>query len=273
MDTHTHIFHPEIIKNRERIANADRGFAIIYGDGHARMADYEALKSYMDEEEIGRAVATSFCFKDSGLVRIANDYLLESARKDKRIIPFASVVIDDASASIHEAERCIKQGARGVGELAHYQEGFDKQARQALDTLAHFCVDSGTVMMLHLNEQVGHVYAGKAEADFTQVVSFIHDHPKMTIILAHMGGGICFYEFMPEVRKLFAKVYYDLAAVPFLYDESLYDFTARFLRNKVMFGSDFPLLTFSRYKRHIEKLDDQARAYLLFENGRQLFGD
>jgi predicted TIM-barrel fold metal-dependent hydrolase len=126
--------------------------------------------------------------------------------------------------------------------------------------------------MLHLNEQVGHRYPGKAFADFGSVAGFVADHPSLRIILAHMGGGICFYEFMPEIRKAFARVYYDLAAVPFLYSNELYAFAAAFLGEKVLFGSDYPLLPFARYIPYLREVEEPARSNILYENGRRLFG-
>ena len=57
LDGHTHIFPPELIRKRDRIAGHDRGFAAIYGDRRARMADGGGLAAYMDGEGIDRVVA------------------------------------------------------------------------------------------------------------------------------------------------------------------------------------------------------------------------
>ena len=42
-------------------------------------------------------------------------------------------------------------------------------------------------------------------------------YPGLTIVFAHLGGGLFLYETMPEVRNVLAGVYYDTAAVPYLY--------------------------------------------------------
>jgi predicted TIM-barrel fold metal-dependent hydrolase len=47
---------------------------------------------------------------------------------------------------------------------------------------------------------------------------------------------------------------------------------ARFLAGKVLFGSDYPLLTLARYKADLESLDDKTRRKVLHDNGRRLFG-
>ena len=272
LDAHTHVFPPELIAKRELIASTDGGFRLIYGSGQARMADGPALFSYMEKEGIDGVAAACFPFEDGGLIRAANDYVLQVAKTDHRVIPLVTVDLQGGEGAVAEAERCLELGARGVGELAYYEEGFGERQRKGLEGLARFMEQKGMVLMLHVNEQVGHDYPGKARIDFAQVVSFVQAHPGLKLILAHMGGGICFYEFMPEIRKVFSYVYYDLAAAPFLYSRELYAFAAKFLAGKVLFGSDYPLLTLARYKADLESLDDETRGKLLHDNGRKLFG-
>jgi predicted TIM-barrel fold metal-dependent hydrolase len=272
LDSHTHVFPPELIAKRQVIASTDGSFRLIYGSGQARMADGPALFSYMEQEGIDRAVAACFPFEDEGLIRAANDYVLDLAKTDQRVIPFVTVDPRGGDGAVAEAERCLAQGARGVGELAYYEAGFGERQRMDLEGLATFMEQEGMVLMLHVNEQVGHDYSGKARIDFAEVVSLAQAHPGLKLILAHMGGGICFYEFMPEIRKAFSNVSYDLAAAPFLYSPELYAFAARFLTEKVLFGSDYPLLTLARYKADLESLGDLTRKKLLHDNARRLFG-
>jgi|WetSurMetagenome_2_1015567.scaffolds.fasta_scaffold238424_2 uncharacterized protein len=272
LDAHTHIFPPDIIEKRAAIAKTDKGFSLIYGSSHARMVDAEDLARYLDDQSLDLAVVVGFPFEDSGLIRRANDYLLEVAGADKRILPLVGVDQKNEEDAISEAERCLRQGARGVGELAYYGTGFSDDERRDLDGLGAYLEGKGMVLMLHLNEQIGHHYPGKTYVDFGAVARFVGDHPTLKIVLAHMGGGICFFEFMPEIKKAFSCVYYDLAAAPFLYSDELYAFAAQFLHSKVLFGSDYPLLSLARYKPQLEKLGDEARRKIMYENGRHLFG-
>ncbi len=272
LDAHTHVFPPEVIDRRDEIATRDSHFSLLYNDRRARMADGKDLAAYMDKEGVDMAVATCFPFRDPGLIRLANDYVLECARLDTRILPLVVVDAHDEKAAVSEAERCFQKGARGVGEMAYYERGFGADERLRLEGIARFLEQNGRPLMLHLNEQVGHHYHGKTAVDFAEVVRFVETHPSLRMILAHMGGGICFYEFMPEIEKAFPFVYYDLAAAPYLYSNALYVFAAGFLSTKVLFGSDFPLLTLARYKPGLEGLNDEAKRRILFENGRRLFG-
>jgi predicted TIM-barrel fold metal-dependent hydrolase len=236
------------------------------------MSDCRGLAAYMEKEGIDAAVATCFPFRDGGLIRLANDYVLDTARTDSRIIPFIVVDRHDEKGALTEAERCFAQGARGVGEIAWYEGAFGEAERKGLEGLARYMEQTGMVFMMHLNEQVGHPYPGKTAADFGEVARLIQDHPSLKVILAHLGGGICFYEFMPEIRKAFPLVYYDLAAAPFLYSEALYRFAAAFLADKVLFGSDYPLLTLGRYRPRLDELAPGVREKFLWGNGRRLFG-
>ncbi len=273
VDAHTHVFPPEIVAQRESLARKDRRFGVIYADRRARMTDGDGLLAYMKDEGIDAAAVMSFPFTDNGLNRLANDYVLELAERDGRIIPFVAMNTGEERAAIEEAQRCFGKGARGVGELAFYDIGFGEKERKEVERLALSLEGSGAILAIHLNEQVGHRYPGKMHADFEQVVRLVEALPASRIVLAHMGGGICFYEFMPEIRKAFSRVYYDLAAVPLLYNQPLYTFAGRFLKNKVVFGSDYPLLTLARYKADIERLDEEAQEHILYRNARTLFGD
>jgi predicted TIM-barrel fold metal-dependent hydrolase len=272
LDAHTHMFPPEIIRKREQIASKDRGFSIIYGISKSRMIDGEGVRRYLNDEALDNVVVLGFPFEDNGLIREANDYLLDIAEIDRRIIPLVAVSRRDEAGSLSEAERCLSRGARGVGELAYYDTGFSNKERKGLEGLGRYLGERNAILVLHLNEQLGHDYPGKMPVDFLSVARFVEDHPRLNIILAHMGGGICFYEFMPEIAKSFSRVYYDLAAAPFLYSNDLYRYSAEFLSSKVLFGSDYPLLSYARYKPFLEKVTEEARCKIIYENGRKLFG-
>jgi uncharacterized protein len=273
IDAHTHAFPPEIIRDREKIAARDPRFAILYSDTQARMADEEGLTRYMTDEQVDHAVVTAFPFKDRGLISTCNDYLLAVSAGNPKLIPFVMVDPHDEGFALAEVERCVRLGARGIGELAFYDSGFGHKERQKLDRLAGYAETRGLPLMLHVNEQIGHAYHGKTKIDFQELVACIEAHQELTLILSHLGGGICFYEFMPEIKKRFSHVYYDLAAVPLLYAQEMYRFVEQFIPDKVLFGSDYPLLSYRRYERDMQLVGEEAMQKLLYKNARRLFGD
>lgn len=272
IDVHTHVFPREVIEERARIAEQDEGFALLYGSSSARMADGSGLCEYLDREEIDRALALSYPFRDPGLLSLSNDSLLDLARADERIVPLVMVDLWEERRGMAELERCIGKGAWGLGEVAYYGQGFGRAERERLDRLVAPLEEAGLILMMHVNEQVGHHYGGKAQIDFAEVVTFVEAHPRLTIVLSHLGGGLCFYEFMPEIKKVFANVRYDVAALPFLYDKEAYRFIGSFLSRKVLFGSDYPLLPVGRYLPAIKVLEEEVQTQLLFGNAEEMLG-
>ncbi len=271
-DFHTHIFPPEIIRERESLCRRDDAFGRLYENPRSPMADAEDLEAYLYAASLDMAVACSFGFADQGLLRSCNDYILQAARRNPRIVPFAAVSERGGRAPEKESERCLGLGARGIGEIGFYVNGLGAPERRRLDRLAGTVMEAGAILMLHMNEQIGHSYAGKAAIDFGEVAEFLSAHGALTVVLAHLGGGLCFYEFMPEIRKAFKNVYYDTAAVPFLYGVEVYRFLGRFLAKKTLFGSDFPLLRRGRYEEGLSMLGAKAKAKVMGLNAGRLLG-
>ena len=103
-----------------------------------------------------------------------------------------------------------------------------------------------------MNEQVGHSYPGKGEAGAVEAYLFAAARPDVPVIFAHLGGGLVFFETMPEIAGL-EKVFYDTAAQPFLYKPAVYqEIKAAGALGKVLLGSDYPLLSPRRYLRDME---------------------
>jgi predicted TIM-barrel fold metal-dependent hydrolase len=81
-----------------------------------------------------------------------------------------------------------------------------------------------------------------------------------------------FYAHMPEVRKALANVYFDSAATPFLYDQSVFSTVASAIGpDRMLFGSDFPLLNAKRVAEiAIADLTPAYAGMFLGENARGL---
>jgi hypothetical protein len=272
-DTHTHVFPTEVIKDRERISQRDKRFAVIYGNPGARMTDINGLLAYMNKEGITRCVACGFSFQDEGLLRLSNDYILEAASRAPALVPFVQASLENEKNAVDELERCFALGARGVGEIALYERSLDSKSLRRLEGIARYAEEKQKILMLHTNEQVGHVYGGKVRADLGQIVQFIEKHRSMDIILSHLGGGLCFFELIPEVRESLGRTYYDIAAIPFVYSADIYRFIEEFLWEKVFFGSDYPLLTAARYRAGISGMEQGKQDSIWFGNAKGVFGD
>jgi predicted TIM-barrel fold metal-dependent hydrolase len=78
---------------------------------------------------------------------------------------------------------------------------------------------------------------------------------------------------MPEMREKCREVYYDTAASVFLYDSRIYRAAGALgLREKIVFGSDFPLLSPSRYLPGIKEsgIAQEDVTLLLGGNGERV---
>ncbi|MDI7253466.1 MAG: amidohydrolase family protein, partial [Actinomycetota bacterium] len=99
----------------------------------------------------------------------------------------------------------------------------------------------------HVNEPVGHVYPGKGPVTPETVYRLVRAYPEAVFILPHWGGGLLFYELMPEVAEECRNVLYDTAASPFLYRPSIYRLAAEAAGSgKILFATDYPLLPYRR---------------------------
>jgi predicted TIM-barrel fold metal-dependent hydrolase len=145
-------------------------------------------------------------------------------------------------------ERCLSLGIRGIGEIAFYQQEIAHRDIHRLSAILRSLPKPGIPLLLHANEPVGHDYPGKSLRGLPLIYPLLLALPEMNIILAHWGGGFFFYELMPEVARAAQRVYYDTAASPFLYRPHIYRIALEIVGpGRILFGSDYPLLSPARY--------------------------
>ncbi len=249
VDVHTHIFPPGIVADRSDCLLQDPAFKLLYESPKARLVTAELLLETMDREEVDRSVVFGFPWQNTELAMRHNDYVLEAASKhSSRLIPLACV--DPLSpGSAKEAERSLSAGAVGLGELAIYGECDSKSALASFEDLIASCRSRQSILLVHANEPVGHLYPGKAPLGLDFYYSLCKLAAGIPMILAHWGGGLCFFELLQkEAPEVLAHVYYDTAASPFLYQSSIYAHMAGAIgAEKILFGSDYPLLAPRRY--------------------------
>jgi predicted TIM-barrel fold metal-dependent hydrolase len=78
---------------------------------------------------------------------------------------------------------------------------------------------------------------------------------------------------MREVSRTLTNVYYDTAASVFLYGHKVYNVVKTLgLTDKILFGSDYPLLPLSRYFRDLDRseLTEEEKVAILGGNARRL---
>ncbi len=274
VDSHTHIFPPELIRERERYLARDAWFGHLYASPKARMATAEELVEAMDAAGVDVAVTFGFGWADPGLCRLANDYVAEAVRAyPGRLVGFA-MVNPAAEGAEAELARCATAGLRGVGELMPDGQGYTLADVDVLAPVMDTAGALGWPVLTHTSEPVGHEYPGKGLASLAPALQLAGRFPQTSLILAHWGGGLLFYELMPEVRRALARVYYDTAASPYLYDDAIFPLAASLVGERVLFGSDYPLLGQRRLLERVRAsgLRGEALGGVLGKNAARLLG-
>jgi predicted TIM-barrel fold metal-dependent hydrolase len=276
IDCHTHIFPEEVRKDREAFCKRDKGFSSIYKDSTSKMVGVEDLIASMDESGIDRSVICGFPWSQPDLCSLHNQYLMASAsRYSNRLIVFVMLLFSNPDWSGKEFDRAVKGGARGVGEIAFYRDEMTSQDIHSMKPILTQMEKQGIPLLLHTNETIGHSYPGKGRTPLERFYELILSFPNLPIILGHWGGGLPFYELMPEVAKGMANVYYDTAASPFLYSKKIYAIAREIVGiEKIFFGTDFPLISPRRYFKELEEssLSKQDREKILGLNFSRRFG-
>ena len=272
IDFHVHVTPPDIIANWSKYAEREPYFSLLSESKHNKFAEAKDVIAELEKSGFDRAVIFGFGFRDIGLCRYVNDYVIEEVRMHpEKLTGFISVSpCGDEAAK--EIERCYSAGLRGVGELFPAGQGFNPdEGNQVFDV----CRELGLPVLIHSDEPVGHFYPGKTDIPLKKLEKFVIGNPSLKIVLAHWGGGLMFYETMSEISEKFRNVYYDTAASPFLYDERIFKAAkALGLCDKILFGSDFPLLGQSRCMEHLEKsgLSVDDKKLILGGNAQKLLG-
>jgi predicted TIM-barrel fold metal-dependent hydrolase len=274
IDVHTHILPDELVVQRDACCARDPHFARLYANPRARLARAEELLAAMDEAGVTRAVTFGFGFADLGLCAQCNAYVLDAARRHPgRLIPLAVTNPAAGAPAIALAERALADGAAGIGELMPAGQGYRLDDDAVLAPLMALAHEADVPVMLHVNEQLGHDYPGKADQGPSEALALARRYPQVRLVLAHLGGGLPFYELMPEVRAALANVTYDTAASPLLYEDAALRHIAAWAPDKLLWGSDYPLLSQTRFLQRVRrlKLDPTLATRLLHGNAYRVF--
>ena len=276
IDFHTHIFPPAVIQGRDAYLARDATLAALFSDPQAPMATAEELIAAMDEAEVDMAVTLGIGWTNPEIARLSNDYLLESAaRYPRRLLPFCSANPAWGDGALREVERCARLGARGVGELHPDTQGFDLSSPEVMGQFMDVLRSHRLVLLTHASEPVGHDYPGKGSITPPVLMRFVEQYQDIPIVCAHWGGGLPFYNLMPEVHSALANVYFDSAASPFLYRASVFSVAPRLARpGSILFGSDYPLLKPGRIIRQVRAtaISEEEKEAILGGNAMKLLG-
>ena len=136
IDFHTHIFPPWIKNNRGKYINSDPCFAMYYSSPHSTIITADELIDQMNENEVDTSVVLNIGWSSHDLCVMTNDYLLEMAeRNNRRLIPFCSVQPSVGETAVGELLRCLRAGARGLGEMRPDVQDFSLTDDEVMNVL------------------------------------------------------------------------------------------------------------------------------------------
>ncbi len=276
IDAHIHVFPPEVISQRERFLALDPHFAALYTNPRARLATAEDALASMDRNGIAGAFALGFGWTDAALCRMHNDYLLDvQSRYPSRFACFAAIQPRAGAATLAELSRVVSAGLRGAGELMPHGQGYRLDDWTVIDPLAEALVSLGRPLVIHVSEPVGHRYPGKGDVSPVAAWELARRHPALRLVFAHWGGGLPFYELMPEVAADLRQTFYDSAATTFLYRFEVFRVASEICgAERILFGTDFPLLRQGPFLQRVRALGlpDPALRSILGDNAIHLIG-
>lgn len=264
IDFHTHIFPKDIREDRETYFPFEPAFKLLYDSPKSKLVGAKELLAAMDEQGVDRSVVFGFPWKNPETFTMQNDYILEVVNRYPERFTGLCCLDPFSKAAVSEARRCLESGLSGIGEIAFYQSGIDAAALDKLAPLMEICLDKGFPFLIHTNEPVGHAYPGKSPNTLKQIYTLVTRFSENKIVLAHWGGGVFFFNLLKkEVKDHLENVYFDTAASPFLYHPQIYRFAVEIAGgDKILFGSDFPLLQPVRYFQELEEVSGLSEAHV-----------
>ncbi len=250
-DSHVHLFPPEIYENWDKYAKIDPVFGSLTarskspkGAQEAWVNGEEALLA-ADKAGVEGMCMQGWYWNDPGLMRLHNDYMAQLLKDHPdRFKAFASVNPKFGWEALSEIERCAAKGFCGIGELGPGGNGYDFNDPDFLAVL-EMAQALDLPVCIHCGESVGVDYPGRDRTSLDPLPDIIRRYPDLKLILAHLGGGMPFFEMNRRFKGIFKNVRYDLAALPLLYDIRIVKAVTGLVgSDRVLFGSDFPLLLY-----------------------------
>ena len=265
IDSLTHILPTEVSSNLEKYKKIDLLFNELF-DENTNVITEDDLIINMKKYNINKSIIAGFGWKDPGLAQLINDYLIEASKKYQgSLIPLCSLDIN-SKFSEEELLKCISKGIKGIGEL-HIEYNSLLEKNFIFKNILNIALENNLPVLIHGSEPIGHRYNGKGTNDPKKLYELVQNHPDNKFIFSHFGGGLVFYEHMPEVKKVLKNVFYDSSAQPFLYHKNIYRNAINSSSiNKILFATDFPLIDMKRCLSETDYLNIEEKSHIFSHN-------
>lgn len=273
IDVHIHPFGP---KGRPGPVNA------IQRDYFRSSIDHRTVEEMAEYYEklviLGVLVTIDDRTKTGRLPEASNDFIAELTRRyPKQFSGFGSVEPWMGKWAIDEAVRCVKElGLRGF-KFHPSQQHFFPDDQQFYPLWAKIS-ELDVPILLHSGTTgvgVGQPGGGGIKLKYCKPIPHIDDvaadFPAMNIILGHQAFPWVTEQLAVLVHK--PNVYMDLSGwSPKYFEPQLIQYANTRVKHKVLFGSDYPLISPERWLSDFANapFEDDVRPLILAENARRL---
>jgi predicted TIM-barrel fold metal-dependent hydrolase len=250
-----------------------------YFGGDPPRPNTQEVADYYRERKMAAVVFTVDDEAGIGRERVPNEEVAEvAARNPDVLIPFASIDPHKGKLGIREARRMIDDyGVRGFKFHPNTQAFWPND--HAFYPLYEVIAEAGLIALFHSGTTgigAGMPGGGGVHLKYSNpmcIDDVAADFPELRIILAHPSFPWQEEALAIAVHK--PNVYIDLSGwSPKYFPEILIQYTNTRLKEKMLFGSDFPLITPDRWLADFEKIAirDEVRPLVLKENAARLLG-
>jgi predicted TIM-barrel fold metal-dependent hydrolase len=248
-------------------------------EGEKRKPTLDEIGAYYRSLKMAAVVFTVDAEAATGTKAVPNEEIAEAAKRyPDAIIPFASIDPAKGKAGARQVRRLVEEyGVRGFKFHPNVQAFFpnDRMAYPLYESIE----ECGAISVFHTGQTGigagapggGGIRLKYANPMFVDDVAV--DFPGMKIILAHPS-----FPWQDEALSVAThkpQVYIDLSGwSPKYFPPQLVQYANSLLQDKVLFGTDYPLLTPERWLADFDKLPikDSVRPKILKDNAARLLG-
>ncbi len=225
-DVHTHAFHPKISDKVLAQLNSHYGIKPV-GTGLI-----EDLLSRADKAGLDKVIVHTAATEPAQVIP-ANNWSIDLQNSDPRVMAFGTMHPDYENPE-KEFARLEKNGIKGLKFHPDFQGFFMDEPRfyKILEM-----VQGRFITMFHVGDKLP---PEKNPSCPIKLKKILQNFPKLTAVAAHMGG----YRHWKWSSDYLAgsNVYMDTSsALPFMDDKVLHEIMKKHPREKILFGSDYPL--------------------------------
>ncbi|MCX4237600.1 amidohydrolase family protein [Streptomyces ortus] len=245
-----------------------------------RKPTLEETAAYYRERRMAAVIFTVDAESATGTEPVPNEEVAEAAAANPDVlIPFASVDPFRGKAGVRRARRLVEEyGVKGFKFHPSIQ-GFFPNDRSVAYELYEVIEEAGAIALFHTGQTgigAGVPGGGGIRLKYSNplhVDDVAADFPHLKIILAHPS-----FPWQDEALAVATHkpgVHIDLSGwSPKYFPPQLVQYANTLLKDKVLFGSDYPVLTPDRWLADFAKLPvkEEVRPKILKENAARLLG-